>query len=478
MRILSIFLFILIFASCKSEKGGSNKENKLKMGVGCSMDSTKFKKTKIFASLAGDRNETPSAVSLLKYAPTRKSQGQQSSCVGWSSSYSARTILEAYRTGQNPDELAFAPGFVYNQIRQGDCHVGSYISDAMDVLKNQGDIFLADFPYSETACDRLPNGDEKGKASNFKILGYNRITSGMGYEIDLNALKQNIAQGAPVVVALPVGGSFDNLFGQKLWKPTSSDNDKLDEFKAGNYENSGLGGHAMTVIGYDDDLSGGSVQIMNSWGQEFGENGVFWMPYSDFKKWCMEAYAIFPFPKETQENKGKDFQASIGLLANKTKDYISLEKSGDYTFTTTKKLKPGTKFKIEVNNSMACYIYVLGQETDGSSYVLFPYTEYHSPYCGITGTRVFPSDYSMKLDDIGNKDLMVVLLSKQELDITKINDSMNKDKNTPYADRLKSLIQDGIIPTNKMKTQVGQTMDLDVMDTEGIVVPMFIEILK
>ena len=54
--------------------------------------------------------------------------------------------------------------------------------------------------------------------------------------------------------------------------------------------------------------------------------------------------------------------------------------------------------------------YLFGEETDGSSYVLFPYTEKHSPYCGITGTRLFPSDHSLEADDVGTVDVMAVVV--------------------------------------------------------------------
>ena len=36
--------------------------------------------------------------------------------------------------------------------------------------------------------------------------------------------------------------------------------------------------------------------------------------------------------------------------------------------------------------------------------VLFPYTEKHSPYCGTTGTRVFPRKQSLTADDVGTRD--------------------------------------------------------------------------
>ena len=38
----------------------------------------------------------------------------------------------------------------------------------------------------------------------------------------------------------------------------------------------------MTIVGYDDYKYGGSFRVVNSWGREWGDNGYFWMKYSDF----------------------------------------------------------------------------------------------------------------------------------------------------------------------------------------------------
>ena len=39
-----------------------------------------------------------------------------------------------------------------------------------------------------------------------------------------------------------------------------------------------IGGHAMLIIGYDDALQ--SFKILNSWGRNWGFNGIHYMPYN------------------------------------------------------------------------------------------------------------------------------------------------------------------------------------------------------
>ena len=109
-------------------------------------------------------------------------------------------------------------------------------------------------------------------------------------------------------------------------------------------------------------------------------------------------------------------------------------------FRTRAPMSKDTKFKVAITNSIECYVYVFGQETDGSSYVLFPYTEKHSPYCGITGTRMFPRDYSMTPDEIGNRDYIAVVVSKAPLDWNVLNSRINTSRQSTYIGKVREAI--------------------------------------
>jgi hypothetical protein len=477
MRIKSylICFFLLLYISACNF---NNKESgKSKGPLGCVTNKEEFKKTDIFEPLAdgSPKNSLPSAFSLRKYCPKRGNQGQQSSCVGWSSSYAGRTILHAYATGANPDQAAFSPSFIYNSIRKGDCSHGTYIGDALDMMINTGDIPLSEFPYDQHVCDQMPDEDQLNRAGNYRISGYNRLTDGEKFTINLQAIKQNIAQGAPVVIAVPVGGSFDKLYGEKIWEPTEDDYSELEKYKNEDYDNCALGGHAMCLIGYDDNLEGGAVEIMNSWGEDFGQQGFFWMKYSDFRNFCREAYGFFPMERKNTDN--LSFSASVALLLNKSQDYMSLEHKKGYTFTTDEQ-RVGTKFKMEVTNSIACYTYVIGLDTNDQSYILFPYTDNHSPYCGITGTRVFPSDYSMQLDEVGQKDLMAVILTKDELDIYNINDKVNRSKAGSYEARIKEALGSQLVTADNLDFETSKTVDFKAKESDKNAVLIVVEINK
>src|SRR5689334_16612799 len=102
-------------------RGNCNLEQvtKLFSQSGYSFNPAEFNKASVYEGLEDDNNKNPlpEAVSLLKYAPARGDQGQQGSCVAWSSAYAAQTILTAAATGADPNSIVFSPSYLYNQIR-------------------------------------------------------------------------------------------------------------------------------------------------------------------------------------------------------------------------------------------------------------------------------------------------------------------------------------------------------------------------
>jgi hypothetical protein len=233
--------------------------------------------------------------------------------------------------------------------------------------------------------------------------------------------------------------------GQEVWRPTSADESGM-----------GAGGHAMCVIGYDDnkaigqDANGktvkGAFQIMNSWGKDWGKNGVAWVGYSDFKNYVREAYGIDPLPKRT-EVANLPLDCTIGLVNNADRKYIRLRTTGTNEYVTETPISIGTRFKIEINNTTECYIYIFGQETDGKSFVLFPYIKpgqtvsKHSPYCGITGYRLFPRSESLEADDKGNRDYIAIVVSKDELDYNAVNQAISASSQSTYAGKVREALQ-------------------------------------
>ena len=398
---------------------------------GYNFDSLQTKKAKVYEGLEDDntKNPLPESVSLLAFAPTRQNQGKQGSCVAWSSAYAARTILEAASTHQKPDEIAYSPSFLYNNISLENCE-GSYIQKAMEFMQQQGAVPLKDFKYDENDCSRQGDNSIANEASQNKIHGFHRLTETEDANgINIRAVKEHLAKDAPVVIGMMVGGTFmKDMMGQKVWHPTQDDQ-----------QMNGFGGHALCVIGYDDRVEGGAFQIMNSWGPEWGQNGVAYVRYGDFKNFVREAYGLDPLPKRGAAL-DVAFECSIGLVNPDGNKYIALTNDGSNVFKTAAPIKKGSRFKIEINNAVECYIYIFTPDSSGKSFVLFPYKPIHSPYCGITGYRLFPRKESITADEIGNKDFMGVVVSKQALDYNALNTAINSSNKADYGAKLNDAV--------------------------------------
>jgi len=433
--------------------------------LGADLSEERYDEALVFEPLAvnSPKYSLPPRTSLENYCPPRLHQGRQGSCVGWASAYAARTILHSSASGQSPDIVNFSPSYLYNQIALRGCQ-GAYLVDAMRSMFRNGALPFDEFPYVENSCGREPNSVEIQEGQRYRIAGFNRLSYGASnYKTDLAAIRQNIAQGAPVVIGMQVGGSFMyEMMGSDSWIPNRRD-----------YSGAGFSGHAMCVIGYDDTYNNeGAFQIMNSWGPEWGDNGLFWISYSDFDHFTKEAYGLNPMG---QVDEGI-FNVQFGLVDNATQQNLEMQPTDNaFVFRNTRPIGVGDKFKIEVTNSNPCYIYVFGQETDGSSYVLFPYTAKHSPYCGIVGTRLFPKDYSMVADELGERDRIAVVVSKTEWDYQALNTRIN---NSPgdYISKLMLALGDDMI--SDVQFEAGSTIRFDIEAENKNTVGVVIEIDK
>ena len=224
-----------------------------------------------------------SRVSLKPYAPTPRNQGSYNNCVGWSTAYAARTIIEAQKRNcidrRIIDKNAFSPGFIYKMISpDNSCYAPASIDEALKAMKSKGAAKLSSL--NAICPDYIPR-DLYKEAARFKIQEYNRLFY-LKAEKKLKVLtvKKGLAEGQPVIIGMRCPPSFEKADGKTVWNPTESPYTK-------NYF-----GHAMCVIGYDDNKYGGAFEIMNSWGPKWGKEGFIWVRYKDFANFAKYAYVI------------------------------------------------------------------------------------------------------------------------------------------------------------------------------------------
>ncbi len=470
--LIGVAAYFLVFrGGCNmlsSTEGGQTNSEFSQSGY--NFDANETKKAQVYEGLEDDntKNPLPEMVSLAAFAPARQNQGKQGSCVAWSATYAARTILEAASTRQDPNSIAYSPAFMYNNIALQDCQ-GAYIQKAMEFMQQKGAVSYQDFRYDENDCTRQASGQLQQRASQNKIHGFHRLTETDDVNgINIRAVKEHLAKDAPVVIGMMVGGTFmQDMMGQKVWHPSGNDE-----------RMTGFGGHAMCVIGYDDRIEGGAFQIMNSWGPEWGQNGIAFVRYGDFKNFVREAYGLDPLPKRGAAL-NVAFECNVGLFNPDTKTQVPLKLSAGNVFKTVSPIKKGSRFKIEFKNAVECYVYLFTPADDATkSIVLFPYKPIHSPYCGITGYRLFPRKESITADQVGNKDIMGVVVSKQQLDYNALNAAINTSAKTDFASRLNDAVAANAITNVSFGSGANGSMYFKSAGDEKSVVACVVEIEK
>ena len=86
---------------------GGNMLSQLLTSRGANFDPAKYDSVAVFEPLADNtKNPLPEKFSLEQFAPQRRNQGQQGSCVAWASAYAARSIVQAEATKADPNSTA------------------------------------------------------------------------------------------------------------------------------------------------------------------------------------------------------------------------------------------------------------------------------------------------------------------------------------------------------------------------------------
>ncbi len=228
--------------------------------------------------LNGDFNDSttslPSSIDLSSSMPVPGNQGSQGSCVGWASAYALKSYQEKVEMGWslNSTHTVFSPAYIYNQINGG-VDNGSYPSDALQLMIDKGAATWAMMPYDQNDYTTQPTAAINNHAKNYKALEYRRL---LGTE----QMKASLANRNAILIGMKVYSSFYYLQGSgSVYQPNIN-------------SESNEGGHAVTIVGYDDNKYGGAFKIINSWGINWGDGGYFWLPYSYVSDLIMVSYVL------------------------------------------------------------------------------------------------------------------------------------------------------------------------------------------
>lgn len=229
--------------------------------------------------------------STTKYFPPIRSQGSLNSCAQFSAIYYTFTHMTAlardWDAKAGGDAFRFSPKWTYNMVNSGQ-NSGSSLYGAYAIARAHGAASWADFPYDADYRAWCLDPHAWFFALCHRADQVGRVT-GVNTDAGLNQLKQLLVNGYVL--------NFATYISSWVWQPVANDPaTPADDAYAGRNcavaVSGNLGGHAMTVVGYSDDLwvdingngsvdagEKGALRVANSWGTGWNEGGYCWVAY-------------------------------------------------------------------------------------------------------------------------------------------------------------------------------------------------------
>jgi hypothetical protein len=382
----------------------------------------------------------PKAVSLKGYAPNAGNQGMYGTCTAWSSAYGARTISESLalnRTNKTIiDKNVFSPVFVYKNISDDPtCSTGTFISDALTLMQNIGVPKMSALEKTED-FKQVPlsvfSNERKFTIAAYTTLYTYSNSDSVISKVDI--VKKSLSENKPVVIAIVCPPSFSDA--SYVWYPT----EKPDL----NY-----GGHALCVVGYDDNKEGGAFEILNSWGTHWGNEGYIWINYNTFELFAYEAYELIDNLATYGEMSEYSAYAKIEL-SNAENGMPVVYKDGFYE--TINDYPSRTRFRYLLGNDSPSYVYAFASDdTTNKTSMVFPYEGQNiSPVLDYRGNLIaFPSEKKwIQLDNTKGTDYLIVLYSKEALDIDAIRKKFESASGT-FPQRVAQSVGKNFIPATQ-----------------------------
>ena len=204
---------------------------------------------------------TNSYIDLRHKCPKIYNQGTLGSCT-------ANAIAAAYEFDEykQSEKKPFMPSrlFIYYNERKMEGSVdidsGAQIRDGIKSINRIGVVSEEAWPYDEEKFTNQPPEELYILAKKHQSVQYQRVKQ------DITHIKQVLQEGYPIVFGFVVYKSFETPEVAKTGMMVMpKDNDEQ------------MGGHAVMAVGYDDKQE--VVIVRNSWGEEWGDKGYFYMPY-------------------------------------------------------------------------------------------------------------------------------------------------------------------------------------------------------
>jgi C1A family cysteine protease len=218
----------------------------------------------------------PPTVDLRQYCSPIENQGSLGSCTA----NATVGLVEYFERRAHGRHIDASRLFLYKATRDllhwtGD--TGAYLRSTMGALALFGVPPEEYWPYNIANYDIEPSSVLYSFAGNYRAIKYFRLDPvGTSPATLLTRIKTNLTKGLPPIYGFTVYNSISQAATTgKIPYPVTGDRV--------------IGGHAMLVVGYDDNLTitnttggattTGALITRNSWGPAWGDHGYGYLPY-------------------------------------------------------------------------------------------------------------------------------------------------------------------------------------------------------
>lgn len=317
-------------------------------------------------------------IDLRPYCPHPGWQADIYSCNGWALGYGAMSIAQAIKNdwGGRTDTItrqAFSALFIYNQIKDSskDCRANSFLGNGLQLLADKGNLPALEFDRDQSDCHNLPSEEQLQTARRHRISDYARLFDlDAGYRIKIDQTKWSLIHRKPVVVGMQIRQNFHSLGPEnRYWLPFTGDTTPI-------------GGHAMVVVGYDDGK--GAFELLNSWGEAWGNGGFCWLRYADYARLVWYGFQLSfdagePAPEFLESHRQRicgsvilrKFNAWVDDRAQFIPAALQMESTGVYR-PAENSWPVGQLFQLEASCTPDVFIYAFSVDGEGEITMHWP----------------------------------------------------------------------------------------------------------